>query len=261
MAGTITAAVDATYPTLRRIGVTLSGWVSPANGAITVKRVHPDTTEWTVRGFGATSGGAAFAWDYEAPFGVAVTYYAMDGATKITSGSATIFTTQAMLRVPGLPSLDVAISPTRKPKVRYSRRGVDLEPFGRDTFVPLFGPQFAGKFDLSVETTTDAAAAALRAATKAALTLLLVWPGSNVAWRYVRVADVDEDPEVPWMLSSDGAGGKWSTFTIPCAVVDQPSGGIFGDPTASYALIASTYATYAALKAAKATYLDVLKGV
>lgn len=261
MAGTITAAVDATYPALRRIGVTLSGWVSPANGAITVKRVHPDTTEWTVRGFGATSGGAAFVWDYEAPFGVAVTYYAMDGTTKISSAAVTLASSQPMIRVPGLPSLDIAVAPVAKPTVKYPRRVVDLEPLGRDTFVALGGPRMAGRFALTLQTVTDGDSAALRAALRSALTVLLVWPSSNVPYRYVRVADLDEDPQVDWMLSSDGAGGQWTYFTLDCAVTDQPAGGIFGDPTASYAAIASTYATYTALKAAKATYLDVLKGV
>lgn len=264
MAGTLVAAYDATYPTLRRVGVTLSGWVSPANGAITVMRVHPDTTEWVVRGFGSTSGGAAFAWDYEAPFGVPVSYYAMDGTTKVVSSAVTIVSTQMMLRVPGLPSLDVPISLVRKPRRKYPRPAVTLRPIGRTTSVLLTGSRSAGDFEVVLETTSDSAAAALLAALTTAATVLLVLPGlrSGHAYQYVTVADVDEDPQAPALLSADApVAGAWSWWTLPCVVVDCPTGGIYGDPTASYAVIASTYATYTALKAAKATYLDVIKGV
>lgn len=45
----------------------LGSWAA-ADGPITVKRVHPDTSEWTVRGFTVISGGAAFVYDYEATF-------------------------------------------------------------------------------------------------------------------------------------------------------------------------------------------------
>lgn len=258
MTGTITPVVDLVY---RRVGVTLSGWVSPANGPITVRRVHPDTTEWVVRGFGATSGGAAFAYDYEAPFGKPVTYYAFDGSTKVVGGPVTVSSSEMMLRAPGLPSLDVTLEVVAKPRVAYARPTVVLRPLGRATGVPLSSTRSAGEFTLAAETYSDTAASALLACVTQAATCLLVLPGVRNDWQYVAVTDVVEDPFAAVLRSVDGDVGSWAQWTLTCAVVDPPVGGVFGDPTASYQRLLDTYPTYQALLTAKGTYLDVLKGV
>ncbi|MBP9918715.1 MAG: hypothetical protein KBF43_09030 [Dermatophilaceae bacterium] len=258
MTGSITPVIDTTYA---RVGVTLSGWLSPTDGPITVKRVHPDTSEWTVRGFGSTSGGAAFAYDYEAPFGQSVTYYAMDGATRVISAPVSIASSKAMLRAPGLPSLDCTILLAKlAPQVFPDPQAV-LRPLGRQTAVVLSGGRAAGDLTVVVETHSFAEGSALETILMQKATVLLVRPGTRKPWLYVKVGDATETPFTDWMLSGDGAAGEWALWSLPCTVTDSPAGGIFGDPTATYQKILDTYPTYQALLSAKATYLDVLKGV
>ncbi len=263
MTGTITLTVD--LPN-ERIGVTLGSWAA-ADGPVVVNRVHPDTTEWPVRGGGfngamVTSGGATFAWDYEAPFGVPVTYYAFDGSTKVTSASATLTVTYPLLRGPGLPANDATFDLLAKPTVKYVRPPAILYPLGRNTPVAITtARETGGGFDLTVETHSDGQARALlNTVTQSAVCLLLI-PNSRQGWQYVSVGDVTEAPFSPFLSSADGDPGSWATFTLPCTVVDRPVGGIYGDPTASYAAVLASYTSYTALKTFKATYLDVLRGV
>lgn len=249
-----------TDPTYNRLGVQLSGF--SADGPVVVKRVHPDTTEWTVRSITLLSGGATFGFDPEIPFGRSVYYYAMDGATKVASAPVTYSSTQCMMRAPGLPSLDAVFELTGKPSPTYSRPMAVLRPLGRTTVVPLASSRFAGDFTVQVETHSDVEAAALLACVSQAVTCLLVAPGlrSGQDWAYVAVQEVQEMPFAASLRSTDGDPGTWALWQITCSVAGYPVGGVYGDPTASYAAIAAKYATYTALKAANTSYLDVLKG-
>lgn len=257
MTGTITAAADLTYT---RVGVQLGGWAAP-DGPETVYRVHPDTTEWPVRGLDHTSGGAGFAWDYEAPFGHPVTYYSFDGATRVTSAPVTLGSAAFMLRAPGLPSMDVTLDLVVKPTRSYPRPSAVLRPLGRDTSVVLQTVRQRGDFTVTVETHSDQEGDDLDLCLRQG-TLLLLLPGTRKPWQYVAVTDAVETPLVDTLVSTaPGDGGSFARWSLPCVVVTAPVGGVFGDPTASYQVDLTTFATYAALLAGNATYLDVLKGV
>jgi hypothetical protein len=258
--GTITLTTDNTN---ERIGVQLNSWVSPANGSVTVYRVHSsDTSEWAVRALSTTSGGAAFAWDYEAPFGQSVTYYCFDGATKVTSSPTTLNVTYPLLRGPGLPSNDATFTLVKKPSPKRPRPGVVLQPLGRATSVAIRTARVKPSFALTVETHSDVEARALLNTVTQSPTCLLLIPGTRDDWQYVDIADIQETPFTEFLRSTDGDPGSWVQWQLDCTVVDPPVGGIFGDPTASYALITSSFATYTTFKAygPYTNYLAVLKG-
>lgn len=255
MVAVITPTVDAT---LRRVQVSLTGWSS--DGPVSVSGTD-GSVSWLVRSITATSGGATAGYDYEAPLGRAVTYSAMDGSTPVTSGSVTVPGGVAMLRAPGLPSLDATVEVVRVPAVSYERDQTVLRPLGRRTAIVQSGTLAAGSWELEVRTYTKAASQALGEMLATAPVLLLVAPGWEHDREYVAVASVAATPAVHY-YSTDGTGaGAWRTWTIPCTVVRQPVGGMYGDPTSSWQAIKDAYPTWAAVKAAKATWLDVLKGV
>ncbi|MDQ6795293.1 MAG: hypothetical protein M3067_10850 [Chloroflexota bacterium] len=259
MAATITATLDSTY---RRVGVQLGGFA--ASGPVSVYRVHADGTTHLVRGVSALSGGAAFGWDYEATFTGSVTYYAMDGTTKVTSGAVSVGTTDAMLRAPGLPSFDVTIHPIAKPKLRRVRPQTVLRPWGRSTAIVLSDTAKSAEFEISLRTYSDVEANALLALYQQTATALLIMPNTRTDWQYVALGDLLEVPVVVYgRQPGDTAASPatWAEWVVPCVVVDQPVGGIYGDPTATYSAVAAAYPTYAALLAAKSTYLDLLRGV
>lgn len=264
MAGTLTATPD---PGRQRVAVELGGWVAPSDGPLTVYRVHPGGTQYPVRGLSATSGGAAFAYDYETPFGTPVTYTALDGTTTVTSTSATLTVplqlTGGWLSVPGLPSYGQPITPTGKPETLRARPQAVIVPWGRATPIVLSDTRKSLTFAVNVRTHTDAEAVALTAMLDASDVLLMRLPATRTGWQYVAVGDVRESPDIPTAAADriPGDVDEWSVWTLPCTVVDSPVGGIFGDPNASYQVILDTYPTYTALLAGKATYLDVLKGV
>lgn len=266
MTGTITVARDKAN---QRIGVTLAGWVTPSDGSVRVIRVHADTTEWPVRGSGVggswnTSGGSAFAWDYEMPFLQDVTYYAMDGATRVTSAPVNISIRSSWVTVPGLPAYDSLVRLSKVPRsVTRTRPQAVLTPLGRSTSVVLSDVLTSRTFTVTALTLSYAESGVLEGVLQNGATLLLQMPLSRWPWQYVAVSSVVENP-LSEKLPADPAGtndATAATWDFTCAVVDRPIGGIYGDPTASYQAILNTYATYTALKAAKGTYLDVLKGV
>ena len=266
MTGTITTTVDVVN---QRIGVTLAGWVSPANGSVKVVRVHPDTTEWAVRGSAVggtwtTSGGSGFAWDYEAPFLQTVTYAAMDGLTRVVSTSETLVIRSSWVTVPGLPAFDSLVRLSKVPRaISRARPQAVLQPIGRTTPVVLSDVLKSPSFTVSAITMSYAEANVLESVLENGATVLLQMPLTRWPWQYVAVSAVVENT-VTEKLPFDPAAASddtMSTWDFTCVVVDPPVGGIFGDPTASYAVIVSTYATYTALKTAKATYLLVVKGV
>ena len=255
--GTIIVTADLNY---RRVGVQLGGWAAP-DGSETVFRVHPDTSEWTVRGLDHTSGGAGFAWDYEAPLGLPVTYYAFDGSAKVVSAPVTLASAAFMLRVPGLPAMDVTLDLTAKPVRTIPRASTTMRPLGRDTAVVLQSSRQKGDFAVVVETHSDQEGDALDLALRQG-TLLMLLPGTRRPWQYVAVTDALETPFISTTVSvAAGDPGSWATWSLPCTVVAVPVGGVFGDPTASYQVVRDTYATYTTVRAAKATYLELLKGV
>lgn len=261
MTASITTEVDLTGGPSPRIGVTLAGW--SADGSVDVYRVHPDTSRHLVRGMSAVSGGAAFAWDYEAPFAVPVHYEADDASTPVSSANATLDIAETWVSVPGLPGYAVPVTLLSKPSAPRQRATTALRPMGRTTPIVLSDVLASPEFGMVVRTKTENSADDLEDAIAAAATLLVRIPGARHAWQYVAMTGVTPSPVVGYRAGTASAAdvANWTDWALSGPVVDSPVGGVFGDPTASYQVLLDTYPTYAAMLAAEADYLDVLKGV
>lgn len=254
---TITASVDLTY---RRVGVTLSGY--PADGQISVWRVHPDGTRWAMRSMSQISGGAAFGWDYEAPRETPVTY--VTETPSVASTPIAVFVRAAALRNPGKPGEDVNITPIGKPGMSRERPSVSLSPIGRVTPIILTDRLKAPSAKLVVRTRSYADADALEAVVASGPTLLLLMPGDRRPWQYITVKSIEAEPETPYRpgeFDPDATVAEWYRWTLEYETSDCPTGSTASDPTASYQAIVDTYATYGDVRSAYPTYLDALRGV
>ena len=210
-----------------------------------------------------TSGGAAFAWDYEMPFMQAVTYYATDGTTKVTSVAINLNIRSCRITAPGLPAYDSSLRLSKVPRtVNRDRPGIVMRPLGRSTSVVLSDVMKARQFTVSAVTLSYAESTLLESVLETSSIIILQMPLTRWPWSYVAVSKLIESPtseklpDDPTLTGSTGAG--WD-FT--CEVVGRPIGGVFGDPTAAYQVVRDTYPTYTAVRAAKASYLELLKGI
>lgn len=257
MTASITTTTDVANA---RVGVTLSGFSLPDGPVIVYRSTGAAAAE--VRQQSDLSGGAGFVWDYEAPFGVPLTYRVTDAdASVISSSSTTLEVTKFWLRAPGLPDYDVIIDVTTKPVTSTTRANAALNVLGRANPVVLSTARSSSTFTLAVHTQTSGEATSLQALLDASPTCLLVMPGTPTAWQYVFISDSTATPLVPWKSLSDGDAGSQYDWTLSCTVVDRPVGGMFGDSSDDYALVLATWPTYAAMQADEPTYLDLLQNV
>ena len=228
MAAAISAVVSLAEPP--RITVTLTGWGT--SGDLSVWRVHPDGTRHLVRGNSgagssvAISGGVGAALDYEAPHAVAVAYEAMNGASMVSSPTATINDTRARISLPGLPPLTLPVRLAARPSPVLEQPGTVLQPVGRTTAVAFDDVRKAGSFAVTLRTRTHPAARELLAilTQEATSTVLLRMPGTLWDWAYVRVGSVTPRPVTHFrpadMLGLDASDpGAWHDWDLPCTVV------------------------------------------
>lgn len=248
----ITAAIDSD---LQRVSITLDAWSS--DEPVTVYRTVAGVRT-PVRGMDPVSpiGGSAFEWDYEAPFGVALSYVAADAGTDVSSASVTLDETRPWLRVPGLPFLDLPVVPDRYPAVERIRPSVVLRPLGRRRPVVLSDVLQSEAGSIGFYASDDDEADRIREVLEQAPVVLLHLPGTRWGARYLSVGRVMEATTTGFA----GASGI-PFFEIEFLVVDRPEGGVFGDPTNSYQAVLDTFTDYAAVLAAEPTYLDLLAGL
>lgn len=270
----MTASFSITADTdLVRIAVQITGADADT---LTVFRVHEDGTQYPVRGLEgvATSGGAAFAYDYEAPLAEDVEYTVDDDGTVVTSSATRLPTADVWLRAPGLPSLDVGeVEAVGKPTAATRPRPVvALVPLGGSRPVAVYGArQDATGWRLLVRTRTHVKARALQLLVEQSGVLLVMLPGTRHPWRYVIVEDVVESEVTSWRLPDfDPAVGnpgtsssvsQWATWELACTVVDRPAGGLQGDPTSSWQAIKDAFATWEDVDDAYDDWLGVKRGV
>lgn len=248
---TLTATFDAS---IARVGLQIDGFVDGTPVTITRDGVP-------VRGGVEVvpSSGSYFLWDYEAPFSVNVHYEATDGTLTATD-DVTLPVTEAWLRAPGLPALDMPVLPREVPTLTRPRPTTVLRPIGRRRPVVLSGTRSAGEFTLNLWTSTQTEAEALQSLIEEAATVLLLMPGTRALERvYVALGDAESSPLAPHRPAD--VNDSWVLWSISATVVDEPVGDVFGDPTASYQAIVDTHASYTALMSANSSYLDVLRGV
>jgi hypothetical protein len=214
------------------------------------------------------SGGLAFGWDYEAPLDMPVTYEWVEGSVLAFTDDAVTLPAPAWdyasLTVPGLPSFGGQVIPAGKPVIRRPRPTAAMNVIGRSAPIIKSDVMKAPAFTLELYTVTHADGYMLSATLGVAPVLLLRMPGTRVTdWCYVTVVgDVEETPGVRFKdrPGSGRSDGEFSTWSIPLQVVDSPTGGVFGDPTATYQASLDQFATYADRAGAHATYIDALRG-
>jgi hypothetical protein len=237
--------------------------LTPDPTEATVMRNDPDGRQRAVRLAepAALAAGLWQGYDYESPFGQAVTYEAtsVTPAGAVTSSSVTLNVTVPWLRHPGIPTLSVPV-PTdsfRKDslasRARATSRAV-FTPLGRETpIVVTSGVRSTPQTDMTLRTDTDAERDALWAllATEAVV-LLDIPPGLSwgVTHEFISVGDVVESRVADW----GSHASRW--FSLPYLVVDRPAGGLQAQFT--YADVLADHATYALVRSRYNTYSDLL---
>lgn len=258
---TVTPTVEAgTWPP--RVRLDVSDANLPAYVEVTVIRVNPDGTTTPVRTADGnplplvTSGSnrVGLMYDYEAPYGLGVTYTTAEDPATVSS-QVVVDEARVWLIHPGVPELSQPITVAEfGPRVRRAERGV-FWPMGRKyPIVVSDGQRKAPEFALSVFTATPGEMVALEALCDDVGALLLNVPvskGFGVGAEYVSVGDLTE------ARLGRFAGEPGRFWDLSCQVIDRPTGGSAAERTFADLL---SFATFGDLQAAYDTFQDVLSG-
>lgn len=245
-----------------RLDVTDTG--SPNLFATTVTRLDPDGALRVVRTTDGnpltltTSGSnrVGFVYDYEAPFGSAVSYSTGESPATVST-EVTLDQDAPWLIHVGVPSLSKPVEfrvGTVAEETLSVRRGVHWPMGSRFPVVQTDGVRKAPESTLIVSTDSPQDTAAIRALIADASVLLLNVPttlGLEIATCYISIGDVRI------ARPSDIGTDPYRDIVMPYLVVDQPVGGSQSGRTYVDLL---TFSTYADLNAAYPTYADMLAG-
>ena len=260
---TVTATLEASnVPPRVRLDVVDNG--SPYYFATTVTRLNPDGTTSAVRTQDGnplqlvTSGSnrTGLLYDYEAPFGYAVSYSTMETPGTV-SASVTVPETNVWLIHPGIPSLSmpVTLAPGTLQQTVYPVHQGVFYPMGRtNPVVQTDGARKGGQSSLVVITQSLSEAASVRDLVADAGILLLNVPpdpGTGVDAQYIAVADVTIS------RGTDTGIDGLRIVSMPFVVVDRPAGGSQSQRTLADLFV---YPNLAALMTAYPTFADLLAG-
>jgi hypothetical protein len=242
-----------------QVTVTDTG-TSPAITAATVTRTDNSGRTTIVR---TTDGGplplvtsgsnrVGTVYDYEAPYGVPVTYSTSEQPAN-TSGAVTLSATKVWLVHVGIPDRSVPITVAEfGNRSRQVARGV-FYPMGRSTPVVITdGSRKSYEGSLTLLTLTDAERVAIDDLISDAGVLLMNVPadrGWGVDTQYVSLGDSQEERVVNF------AGQPARRWRLPYVVVDAPVGGTQAQYT--WADVITTYATWQDVISANATWAAV----
>lgn len=250
---TITVETD---PALARFRLIVAG---ATTDTITVKRIGADNEPVPVRSAEnvPTLGGIWTGYDYEAPLAqdVRFTVYDDSGTPVADSAPARLDTARSWLKAPHLPLLNVIVQLTEQPKLERAKPQGVLRVLGRADPIVVSGARQRATGTVTFLTATRDADQALGDLLDTASVALLQVPHSRFGTRYIALGDVTEEPVS--RLHADPLV-RW---TVAFTEVARPSGGLDGDPTASYQSLYGAYDSYARLRDDKDDYLDVLRGV
>ena len=200
-------------------------------------------------------------YDYESPFGLAVTYTAVATSPPdtVTSSAVTLAVNDPWLRHPGVPSLSVKILATRFRKDSLATRSratsrATFTPLGRSMpIVVTSGARPSPVTEIAVRTDTAGERDAVWDLMEDESILLLDIPpalGWGVTHEYVSIGDVTEARLADWGSELR----RW--FSLPYIVVDRPAGGLQAQFT--YADVLAAHATYSQVKTRYNTYANLL---
>lgn len=205
--------------------------------------------------------GPALVVDYEVPFGQPVTYFAVgydaDGNASAPGPASQPVTVDSG----GCPWVQDPTNPESAARwqvvdwegMEYGRSATVLRPMLSPTAIAVIGVRQEPESEMVARTTTDSAAAALRAL--CAVPVLLIRPDPSWGWpaRYWLVGDLTETRQAPH--TGDDPRRLW---TLPLTAVDAPSATLLTFPYV-WADVVAYWDTWADLIAGKATWLDVMR--
>lgn len=240
-----------------RVQITITPAVDTAT--VTVWRTDPVGTSVVRGGYRVPLTGPAVVTDYEAPFGVTLTYTAVGYDDAGIPGPASPPSAPVTLPDPTCPWLAAALAPATSRQVTphiwetraHTREATVLWPATGDAAIVLANTRPRPSSELGLFTTTDAEAADLLAMLEAPT---LTWrPPAAWGWSggHMYAADVVETRYVPKKAADPRR--LWTFTLIP---VRTPDPTLVENPT-TWAQLFSYYPTWAAVLAAKATWLDV----
>ncbi|MFI6444711.1 hypothetical protein [Kitasatospora sp. NPDC050543] len=233
-------------------------------------RIGPDGSQTPVRGYTGDltsttiTSDLAVAEDYEAPLGVAVSYYAKvwtigtdwiaytsDQLTVPALGELTV-----LLKDPVIPARNLALVVTTLPTwKRSARQGVHAIR-GRARPVILTDVRAARAGSLTLSTATEAERDALWWLLDSGHTLLAQWPSTwSEPDTYLQVGDAEET------RLSDYAPQPDRGWTLELTEVDRPVGALVGSAGRTWQTVKDGNATWFDVMAHATTWLDVLTGV
>lgn len=267
-------------------GLTVQAVPAPGGGAaITIRGLTTGGPTWTwsltrvvagqpeqpVRGWTGdltdqpTVGDVAVVTDYEAPLGVATSWYVRTtnpvppGSISYGSDPLTLDAEElsVWLKDPGLPARSVrAVVSTPLPTwTRAARQGVNVVR-GRTRPVVISDVRTSRTGSLTLVTETDADLDALWWVLDTGGPLLVQWPpGWGQRDMYVSVGDVSEAPIV------DPASFTDRVWVLPLTEVDRPVGGMAGSADRTWQTVNDAGDTWTDALAGFTTWLDVYTGL
>ena len=256
---TVEPSTGPSDPPRVRLDVTDTG--TPAVTSTTVVRLGPDGRTVPVRtddgGPLALSGAAGLLYDYEAPFGVAVTYSTQESPT-VVSAAVTVNEPDVWLIHPGVPEISTPIELRigSLDEEEWAAPQAVHWPIGRERpIVHTDGARKAPSSSLTVAVESADDLARLRNVLFDSSTLLLNIPaglGLGVDTDYIAVGSVTNAR--PSSIGSD----PLRAVRLPFQVVDRPVGGSQAERT--WADVVVDNATWADVTARYSTWLDLLAG-
>ena len=252
MAVSLTPVTDSAYA---RIRLTVAGAVGTE---VNIWRIDPDSNERIPVRNGdplvPISGGGE-VYDYEAPLNRAVQYQIDDNGASTVTSAVTLTVTQAWLKSPSFPTLNVTIKLREMPTLNRTRPKGVHNVLGRKRPIVTFGTLGDPTGTMTLLTGNQPAFDALEAFLEQTGIAYLQIPDSRLSEMYLALGDTEVTP-LTRLQSEDSA---WWSFEI--IQVDRPDGGLEGNPTSTYdSLRDLTIANYTALKTTKASYLAVMRG-
>lgn len=239
--------------------------LGPVPTTATIQRRDPDGRTRLVRAAdpATLTAGVWQGYDYEAPFGAAVTYEATAGAAVVVSGAVTLDVQTVWLVHPGVPEISVQLLSDNVRALSFATRA---RPTSRSVFTPLgrtyplvvtSGARQAPQTELVVRSLTLEQLDALVQILADESVLLLNVPPSlrwGIDHEYISVGDLTENRLGLW------GSHEARDVVLPYLVVDRPAGGLQAQFTyadvlanhASYSEVYSRYASYSALLAGSA---------
>lgn len=261
---TVTAVAQPTNtPPRVQLTVTDSDHTAPAD-AVTLLRVAADgsTTPVRVQGGGkfplgadGSGGRIGTTWDYQAPFGLPVTYKTTETPVA-PSGAVTLTSSRVWLQHPGQPALSLPVTVTGIPARTHAVNQVLLTPAGRATAVPVGdGQRKAPTGQINLRTRTLADLQALLALLADGSPLLLNVPatkGWGVDTTFIAPGELTETRTTTY------GPDPYREWTLPYATVALPVGGVLSQR--SFTDLATEAPDFASLRNKYTSFLQMTTG-